>query len=282
MSVDEQLILFKSWFKHIMNILSKKVDREFKIYCLCSENYLYVFMYALKITQIVDLHQIQNFSSSTSMIVQIVKSLSWLYKYVIYLNNFFSSIDLFMILKALRMKVVRMTKQNSEFDENLLKLKTVITKEKNWDTTAVTTVKNHVLCMIWQNNNTVLLMTTTHWSEEAQNRFQRFLIQTSYFWKLRSARFRKQTIFILFTSSGELQFTHEESWRKCSAKKTIFFRQTSMSTLLMISVSVSFRCSCSECLHSLQAQLFYKQNDTCSISEEGDYFADAKFSWIDS
>jgi len=50
---------------------------------------------------------------------------------VIYLNNFFSSIDLFMILKALRMKVVRMTKQNSEFDENLLKLKTVITKEKN-------------------------------------------------------------------------------------------------------------------------------------------------------
>ncbi len=58
MSVDEQLILFKNRFKHIMNILSKKVDREFKIYCLCSENYLYAFMYASKITQIVDLHQI--------------------------------------------------------------------------------------------------------------------------------------------------------------------------------------------------------------------------------
>ncbi len=39
-SVDEQLILFKSRFKHIMNILSKKVDRGFKIYCLCSENYV--------------------------------------------------------------------------------------------------------------------------------------------------------------------------------------------------------------------------------------------------
>ena len=102
------------------------------------------------------------------MIVQIIKSLSRLYEYVIYLNNFFSSIDLFMILKALRMRAVRTTKQSSEFDENLLKLKTVVTKEKNWGTTAVTTVKNHALCMIWQNNNTVLLMTTTHWSEKAQ------------------------------------------------------------------------------------------------------------------
>jgi hypothetical protein len=88
-------------------------------------------MYASKITKIIDLHQIQNFSSSTSMIVQIIKSLSQFYEYMIYLNNFFSSIDLFMILKALRMRAVRMTKQSSEFDENLLKLKTVIIKEKN-------------------------------------------------------------------------------------------------------------------------------------------------------
>jgi len=36
-----------------------------------------------------------------------------------------------MILKALRMKAVKTAKQNSEFDENLLKLKTVIIKEKN-------------------------------------------------------------------------------------------------------------------------------------------------------
>jgi len=69
-SVDEQLILFKGRSKHIMNILSKEADRGFKIYCLCSENYLYAFMYASKITKIVDLHQIPNFSPSASMIVQ--------------------------------------------------------------------------------------------------------------------------------------------------------------------------------------------------------------------
>jgi hypothetical protein len=58
-----------------MNILSKEADRGFKIYCLCSENYLYAFMYASKITKIVDLHQIQDFSPLTLMVVQIVKSL---------------------------------------------------------------------------------------------------------------------------------------------------------------------------------------------------------------
>ncbi len=55
------------------------------------------------------------------MVVQIVKSLSRFYEYVIYLNNFFSSIDLFMILKALEVEAVGTAKQNSEFDENLLR-----------------------------------------------------------------------------------------------------------------------------------------------------------------
>jgi len=39
-SIDEQLILFKGRSKHTMNIPSKEADRGFKIYCLCSENYL--------------------------------------------------------------------------------------------------------------------------------------------------------------------------------------------------------------------------------------------------
>jgi len=42
-------------------------------------------MYASKITKIVDLHQIQDFTPSASMIVQIVKSLPRFYEYVVYL-----------------------------------------------------------------------------------------------------------------------------------------------------------------------------------------------------
>ncbi len=209
------------------------------------------------------------------MVVQIVKSLSRFYEYVIYLNNFFSSIDLFMILKALEVEAVGTAKQNSEFDENLLRKELGYYSSHNsrWSRT-MNDLTEQQHCFINDNDSLA-------W-ESSKNRSQRFLIQTSYFWRLRSARFRKQPNFTLFTSSDGLQFTHGGSRRKCSAKETIFLRQTSMSTLLVISVSVSFRCSCSECLHPLQAQLSYKQDDTCSISEEGGYFADAKFSWIDS
>ncbi len=139
---------------------------------------------------------------------------------------------------------------------------------------------NMVYLMAWQNNNTVCFIHdngSLAWGS-SKNRSQRSSIQASYSRRLRSARFRKQPNFTLFTSSDGLQFTHGESQRKCSAKRTLFPRQTSMSTLLMISVSISFRRSCSECQHPLQAQLSYKQNDTCSISEGGGYFADAKSS----
>ncbi len=220
-----------------MNIPSKEADRGFKIYCLCSENYLYAFMYASKTTKIVDLHQIQDFSPSASMVVQIVKSLPRPYEYVVYLDNFFSSIDLFMALKALGMGAVGTAKQGSEFDENfLLKLKAVATKEKNWGTTAVTTVKDHVLCMAWQDKNTVLLMTTAHWPEEAQKIVPRDSRSRHHISE--DSVQRKQPNFTLSTSSGGLQFTHGGSRRKCSAKGTLFPRQTSMSTLLVVPVSV--------------------------------------------
>ncbi len=83
----------------------------------------------------------------------------------------------------------------------------------------------------------------------SKNRSQRSSIQTPYSWRLRPARFRKQSIFTLSTCSGGLQITHGGSRRKCSVKGKIFPRQTSMSTLLVVPVSVSFRCSCSECQH---------------------------------
>ena len=67
---------------------------------------------------------------------------------MIYLNNFFSLINLFKKLKDLRIEAVKTLKQSFNFDENLLMLKTVITKAKNKDIKAVITVNNNVLYMI--------------------------------------------------------------------------------------------------------------------------------------
>jgi hypothetical protein len=125
----------------------------------------------------------------------------------------------------------------------------------------------------------VLFMTTAHWPGEAQKivprdlRFRHHIPED--FVQLDS---ENNQILPFSRAVVDYNLHMGGSRRKCSAKGTLFLRQTSMSTLLMIPVSVSFRCSCSECLHPLQAHLFYKQNDTRSISEGGDYFADAKSS----
>ena len=48
-SLDEQLILFKKRFKHILKIIAKEIDESFKTYNLCEKNYLFAFLFVLKI-----------------------------------------------------------------------------------------------------------------------------------------------------------------------------------------------------------------------------------------
>ena len=49
-SVDEQLILFKRRFKHILKMIAKEIDEDFKIYSLCEKNYLLAFLFASKVS----------------------------------------------------------------------------------------------------------------------------------------------------------------------------------------------------------------------------------------
>ena len=48
-SVDEQLILFRERFKHIMMLSTKAAEMSFKIYSLCQENYILDFLFTSKI-----------------------------------------------------------------------------------------------------------------------------------------------------------------------------------------------------------------------------------------
>ena len=76
-----------------MTIHNKAADKGFKVYCLCHVNYLFVFMYILKASKIVKLQLTKDLTLSVFMILQIIKLLSQSYEYVIYLNNFFSSVN---------------------------------------------------------------------------------------------------------------------------------------------------------------------------------------------
>ena len=114
-----------------MTIHNKAADKGFKIYCLYHANYLFIFMYTLKAFKIVKLQSTKNLILFVFMILQIIKLLSQFYEYVIYLNNFFNFIKLFITLKTLNINVVETAKQNFKFNEDLLKLKAASIKKKN-------------------------------------------------------------------------------------------------------------------------------------------------------
>ena len=97
-------------------------DYDFKIYFLCVLNYLYNFLFTLKTAKIDFLKWIKSLSDSSSVVFQLCQTLSKLYNYMIYINNFFINIKLFMTLKELKIEVCKTAKNESKFSLELLAL----------------------------------------------------------------------------------------------------------------------------------------------------------------
>ena len=119
-SVDEQLILFKGRSRHSMSIGTKAAGYGFKIYSLCVENYLYNFLFTSKMTKISLLEQTKGLSDSSSVVLQLAKSLPKPYSHVVYMDNFFTNVKLYTALKELGIEVCETAKNGSGFPLELL------------------------------------------------------------------------------------------------------------------------------------------------------------------
>ena len=83
------------------------------------------------------------------------------YSHVVYMDNFFINVKLYTALKELEIGACETVKNGSGFTPELLTFQEVSTKKNNWGIKAYFTVEE-VLCLAWQDNNTVQLMTTIH------------------------------------------------------------------------------------------------------------------------
>ena len=166
-SVDEQLILFKGRSRHSMDMGTKAAGHGFKIYSLCIENYLYNFLFTSKVSKISLLEQTKGLSDSSSVVLQLAKSLPKPYSHVVYMDNFFTNVKLYMALKELGIGACGTAKNGSGFPPELLTFREILAKKKDWGMKAYSTVED-VLCLAWQDNNTVQLMTTVHTPSEME------------------------------------------------------------------------------------------------------------------
>ncbi len=101
-------------------------------------------------------------SSSSRVILQLCKDLLKSYDYVVFMNNFFSSVKLFKALKREEINACDTAKLSSEYSNQLLHLRLIFIKAKNWDLRAHMIVKDEILCLAWQNNNVLQYMIISH------------------------------------------------------------------------------------------------------------------------
>lgn len=97
------------------------------------------------------------------LIIQLCKLLTPLNGgYILYTDNFFTSIKLYKCLRSIGIAACGTAKAGSGFHPSLLAIRDAATKKKDWGLKAYTVVDDEVLCLAWVDNNTVQLMTTAH------------------------------------------------------------------------------------------------------------------------
>jgi len=96
------------------------------------------------------------------VVLQLCKGLPRPYDYVVFTDNFFSSVKLFKALKKEGIGACGTAKSSSGYPKELLRLRLIFTKAKNWGLRAHMVVDDEVLCLAWQDNNVLQYMTTSH------------------------------------------------------------------------------------------------------------------------
>ncbi len=113
------------------------------------------------------------FISFVLMIIQLCKNLSSDFDYVLFMNNFFSNVRLFKILRMMKIEICDTIKINNDFLMKLMIIHATAIKLKNWSKMNLMTIKSNkliddenVLCMTWMNLNIVQYMIIIHIIDE--------------------------------------------------------------------------------------------------------------------
>jgi len=196
-SFDEMMVLCKGRSAHTIKLPGKPIDQGYKIYALCDQGYTYLFLFysgmtgnevseftqttssythiskerslALynynnrKLTKSEILKLSTGFSPTAQAVCHLVFSLPFQsYQFNIYMDNYFTSIPLFRHLRDHGLGAAGTTRANRpDFPSTLTISKDITKRILEWNYLSGVVV-NGVCAVLWQDNNTVLFLTTIH------------------------------------------------------------------------------------------------------------------------
>jgi Transposase IS4 len=170
-AIDEIMVRFFGRSHDTCKMPNKPIKQGYKIFALANSSYVWYFQLSLKEHGISELEKVDGLTPTGSMVLQMAQLLPKFPNayYVLYMDNYFTSIPLFSALRKENIGAVGTTRASgTDFPALLIVLR------KNWPTklrwgTTIAAIVNDVLCIGWQDNNFVLGLSTIHTVHKASS-----------------------------------------------------------------------------------------------------------------
>jgi hypothetical protein len=156
-SVDEMIARFLGRSYHTFRIKNKPNPEGFKILSLCDAGYTYAFIFLSRKFDNPEVQSVPNLNKTSCEVFHLVKQLPPKKSFNIYMDNFFSNINLFSFLRSKNFGACGTARINSSKYPKILK----VNNKLDWDTLSGVVVDD-VLAVLWIDNGPVTMLSTLH------------------------------------------------------------------------------------------------------------------------
>lgn len=162
MAIDEMMVRFCGRSLHTLKVKNTLIKQGYKIFALCSHGYTYGFLWYSVSQGMAELVKLDYLTPTASGVFQLAKLLPERKRWNLVLDNYFTNIPLFEELLKIGIGAAGTTRVDSQGFPPCLKIeKAEAKKVLHWGYLSGAVVQN-TCCLVWQDNNSVLFMTTYH------------------------------------------------------------------------------------------------------------------------
>jgi len=178
-AIDEMMVRFCGRSSHTVKVKNKPIKQGYKIFALCSHGYTYGFLWYSISQGIAELVKLPNLTPTASGVYQLARLLPENKRWNLVLDNYFTNIPLFEELLKRGIGAAGTTRVDSQGFPACLKIEKAEAKKLlPWGYLSGAVVEN-TCCLVWQDNNSVLFMTTYHDITSTVDRIRRRPKKTS-------------------------------------------------------------------------------------------------------